>query len=124
MASTLRRLSSTHSRCRSESSLATGTTFTWRAPSLAAAKGSYLLPLVVPAGIFFARGVAGLEARLRSVALAVSAAAAVVAAIAFTSGLVFPAEDPRKLAATWTQLGSQLPDSYVTESVTRLLAAR
>jgi 4-amino-4-deoxy-L-arabinose transferase-like glycosyltransferase len=63
--------------------------FTWRAPSMAAAKGSYLLPLVAPAGVFFARGARALERRVRFVVLLVSALAALCAAIVFTNDVVF-----------------------------------
>jgi hypothetical protein len=65
-------------------------TFTWTAPSAAAVKASYLLPLVVPAAVFFARGVGLLSARLRAAGLLVSAVAALAAALVFANGLVFP----------------------------------
>jgi 4-amino-4-deoxy-L-arabinose transferase-like glycosyltransferase len=70
--------------------LLTFVTFTWKAPSAAAVKASYLLPLVVPAAVFFARGVGLLSARLRAAGLLVSAVAALAAALVFANGLVFP----------------------------------
>ena len=66
--------------------------FTWRAPTLTAVKASYLLPLLVPAAVFFARGALLLGRRLRVVALVISAAAALAGAAIFTNGLVFPFE--------------------------------
>ncbi len=70
--------------------LFTFVTFTWKAPSAAAVKASYLLPLAVPAAVFFARGVGLLSRRLRLAGLLVSAAAALAAALVFTNGLVLP----------------------------------
>lgn len=64
--------------------------FSVGAPSPMALKGSYLLPLVVPAAVFYARGAALLPARARSVALCVSALAAATSAIVLTNGLVLP----------------------------------
>jgi hypothetical protein len=64
--------------------------FTMRAPSAVAVKASYLLPLVVPAAVFFARGVGLLRTRAQVAVLLISAAAALAAIIVFANGLVFP----------------------------------
>ncbi len=97
--------------------LATFVIFTARAPSLVAAKGSYLLPLLVPAGLFFVRGVEALRGRLRQVVLALSASAALASAIVFTSGLVFAPSDPAGVRRSWGIVAKQLPDSHIGEAV-------
>jgi hypothetical protein len=97
--------------------LATFVAFTARAPSLVAAKGSYLLPLLVPAGLFFARGVETLPGRLRQLALALSASAALASAIVFTSGLVFAPASGEAVRNGWSTVARQLPDSHIDEAV-------
>jgi hypothetical protein len=94
--------------------------FTWSAPSADAAKGSDLLPLAVPGAVFFARAVRWLPAGLRAVVLAVSAAAAVAAAVVFTTGLVFPPLPPGRMANLWRFVGLVMPDSYIGEAVNHL----
>lgn len=97
--------------------LATFVIFTARAPSLVAAKGSYLLPLLVPAGLFFARGVETLHGRLRRAVLALSASAALASAIVFTTGLVFPPSSRVTVRNGWSTVAAQLPDSHIGEAV-------
>jgi 4-amino-4-deoxy-L-arabinose transferase-like glycosyltransferase len=63
--------------------------FTARAPTTAAVKASYLLPVTVPAAVFFARGVEALGSRARWIGLAGSGLAMAAAAVAFTTGVVF-----------------------------------
>jgi len=96
--------------------------FTWTVPSLAAAKCSYLLPLAVPAAVFFARAMDALPRGLRVPALVFSAAAAGVAALVFTQGLVFPGRplEPPELEA-WRSWGSQLPGSRIGDAVSALI---
>jgi 4-amino-4-deoxy-L-arabinose transferase-like glycosyltransferase len=96
--------------------------FTWRAPSLVAAKASYLLPLAGPSAFFFARAVEALGPRLRRAALAASLAAALVAAASFTSGACFGPDPVRERmeAIVWMRLGAALPGSRIPEAV-RLL---
>lgn len=91
--------------------------FTAYAPSLAAAKASYLLPLAVPAAVFFAGGAGLLRARWRAPALGVSLAAALVAALVFAQGLVFDLERQPALPRTWLYLAEQLPGSHIAEAV-------
>ncbi len=96
--------------------------FTWRAPSLAAAKASYFLPLAVPAALLFCRGAALLAPRVRTAAAAVSLLAALAAGAAFTHR-VLVSPDPalgRILVATWTHIDRQLPGAHIGEAV-RLL---
>ena len=97
--------------------LAVFVAFTARAPSLVAAKGSYLLPLLVPAGLFFARGVEALPGRLRHAALVLSASAALASAIVFTSGLVFQPASGAAVRNGWSTVARQLPDSHIDEAV-------
>jgi hypothetical protein len=101
--------------------LLTFVAFTARAPSLVAAKGSYLLPLLVPAGLFFARGAEALPARARGPALAGCAAAALAAAVVFTSGLVFPTPNPEAPRQGWGTIAKQLPRSHIGEAVALFL---
>ena len=55
---------------------------------MVAVKGSYLLPLAVPGGVFFAHGIDRIARPLRSPVLLLSAAAALAAAVIFSEGLV------------------------------------
>ena len=99
--------------------LATFVAFTWRAPSLAAAKASYFLPLAVPAALFFCRGAALLPPRLRMLGAALSLGAALAAGLAFTNRVVI-SPDPslgRILVATWTHVDRQLPGAHIGEAV-------
>lgn len=100
--------------------LAAFVSFTSWAPSAAAVKAAYLLPLAVPGAVFFARGVGLLGAQGRRAALVASSAAALAAAIIFTSGAVFPAQPEDRMAARWRLVGELLPDSHITEAVERL----
>jgi len=95
--------------------------FTWRAPSLAAVKASYLLPAGVPAAWFFARGVALLGTRVRRVALAFSAAAAIASAVVFTEGLVFDSPRPHPGSVRfWSGVAERLPGAHLVEPFTAL----
>jgi hypothetical protein len=94
--------------------------FTWWAQSVVAVKGSYLLPLAVPGAVFFARGVGALGPRPRPWILRVSAVAALVAAVTFTSGLVFPSPPVERMAARYRFMGEFLPDSYIAEATEHL----
>lgn len=64
--------------------------FTWRAPATVAVKGSYGLPLLVPAALYFTSGLAALPTWARRTVIVVSAAAVVASAAIFTNGVVFP----------------------------------
>lgn len=64
--------------------------FTWRAPSVTAIKASYLLPLAVPAALFFSRGIGNLPSLLRKCVLTVSIVAVLASSAVFTGHLVFP----------------------------------
>ncbi len=80
--------------------------FTARAPSVAAVKASYLLPLAVPAAAFFARGVDSLGGLARSLALAGSTVAALSAAVLFANGVVFSMHVDRSVGApAWMSQG-------------------
>lgn len=94
-------------------------TFTWQAPSLAAAKASYLMPLAGASAVFFARAVEALPRRPRALALAASLAAALVAAVVFTSGACFPPDlgRARVEARVWQHIGDALPGSRIGEAV-------
>lgn len=95
--------------------------FTWLAPSLAAAKASYLLPLLAPAGVAFAQGCALLPPPARHTGIALSLAAAALAVFVFTTGTVFaPARTDISLAY-WTRVGGALPGSWIPEAAQRLL---
>jgi len=98
--------------------------FTWWAQSVAAVKGSYLLPLAVPGAVFFARGAMRIGARARPWILAVCAAAAVAASVVFTHDLVYPAAPAERMAHRYRVLGEFLPNSYIREAADRLVLDR
>jgi hypothetical protein len=75
--------------------LASFVAFTWRAPSAAAVKASYMLPLLVPGAVFFARGAQWLGPRVRVAALIISGAAVIAAIYVFANGVHFPLLRPR-----------------------------
>lgn len=95
--------------------------FTWQVPSLSAVKASYLLPLLVPAGVYFARGCALFPTPVRRVALGLSAAAAALAAWVFTTGTVFPPTNATASRGYWLTIGQQLPDPFIAEAAQRLI---
>jgi hypothetical protein len=95
--------------------------FTWRAPALVAVKGSYLLPLLAPAGLLFARGTEKLPTWLRGPVLALCALALVSAAVMFTNELVFPPE--QGFIGAWRNFGAFLPDAHIAEAADRLAPA-
>jgi hypothetical protein len=85
-------------------------------PSTAAVKCSYLLGLAVPAAAFFARGVALAGPRLRVVVLGLSSAAALLAGVVFTSGLVYPVPQRHNMRG-WLNFAAQLPDSHMSGAI-------
>jgi hypothetical protein len=97
--------------------LAAFLSFTWIAPSAAAVKSSYLMPLVVPGAAFFARGAAAVRRRGRTVVLATSAAAALAAAVVLATGLVFPPQPKHLMVLRWKMAGGLLPESHIAEAV-------
>lgn len=92
---------------------------TWVAPSTASVKASYLLQVAPVAGVFFSLGVGLLGPRLRAVALAVSLAAAVVAAFVFTEGVLFHSTVPG--VDIWTRWSRQLPRAHIEQAMKWLL---
>lgn len=97
--------------------LASFVAFTARTPAVVVAKGSYLLPLGVPAALFFARGAKLLERRIRIAVVAVSIFAALTAAVFFTSGLVFEPLDAGPMLRGWHALSARLPGAGISEAV-------
>lgn len=95
--------------------------FTWLVPSLSAAKASYLLPLLAPAGAFFAQGCALLPRSGRRVVLAWSVGAAALAAWVFTTGTVFAPTNALASKGFWVAMGRQFPDPYIVEAALRLI---
>jgi hypothetical protein len=72
--------------------------FTWRAPSAAAVKATYLLPLLGPGALFYARGVQWLNPRPRVAVLVVSMLAVLAAIYVFANGAHFPLLRPRAIS--------------------------
>jgi hypothetical protein len=95
--------------------------FTWHAPSLAAAKTSYLLPLLATSGAAFALGCAALPPAPRRAGLALSLAAAAAALFVFTTGTVFAPARTQISRAYWSAIGEALPGSHVGDAARRLL---
>jgi hypothetical protein len=92
--------------------------FTWIAPSMAAVKGSYLLPLAAPAGVFFARGAGLLGPKLRTAVLLLSGMAAVAAAIVFTNRLLIPTEPMGPSGVNvWLGWSAYMPSAHIGEAI-------
>jgi hypothetical protein len=89
------------------------------APSPAALKGSYLLAMGVPAALFYARTAERLPRRVRAALFALSGGAVVASALVFTSGLLFA--EHMMGVRVWTRIAHALPDSYILETMQRLL---
>jgi hypothetical protein len=97
--------------------------FTVRNPAIVASKGAYLLPLLVPAGLFFARGAASLPAVVRGAVLALSAAAVVTSGLVFTSDVVFEPPPPPEKAPLLEKAAAQgLP--HIHTAMQRFLLER
>lgn len=92
---------------------------TWTAPSAAAVKASYLLPLSVPSAVFFARAVRALPETLRMPALALSTLAAALSAVVFTAYWLYPPLAPG--VRQWLELADQLPRSHIRPAMERML---
>jgi len=95
--------------------------FTVHAPSAAAVKSSYLLPLAVPGAVFFGRALRAAGARLRSAILVVSTTAAMAAALVFTSGLVFPPQPDNLIVGRWRLIAHFLPQAPIPDVLDRLV---
>jgi hypothetical protein len=97
--------------------------FTAHNPAIVASKGSYLLPLLVPAGLFFARGATELPAIARRLVLCVSTAAVLTSAVVFTADLVF---EPRRLPPKRVLLrqAAERPVPHLYEALEHFLPAR
>ncbi|MGH0032660.1 MAG: hypothetical protein ACQGVC_22945, partial [Myxococcota bacterium] len=91
--------------------------FTFVSPTIGAPKAIYLLPVAVPATLFFVRGVGALGARARTLGLAASAGAALVAALVFTQMLWFPPIGPKVMTGRWRMVGEALPESHIVETL-------
>ena len=87
--------------------------FSWAAPSLAAAKASYLLPLVAPASGAFALGLSRFGDDARRALVSLCAMALVASACVFTTGVVFPPTPAEGSREYWTRIGEVLPDSHI-----------
>lgn len=85
-----------------------------------AAKGSYLLPLAAPAGVFFARGVVALGRRSRRVVLVLCSLLALLAAAVFCDGLALPGHLEAQPRNGWRAIGKDLPGAYIVEAATAL----
>lgn len=95
--------------------------FTWVAPSTVAAKGSYLLPLLVPAGWFFARGCGLLPRAVRIGSCAVALGAVVASIWVFTTGNVVPPHTRSSGHFFWKAVALELPESHIGPAVFELL---
>ena len=80
--------------------LAAFVSFTYVSPTIGAPKAIYLLPLAVPAALFFVRGLPVRGAPLRVPVLVGSAAAALLSALVFAQGLWFPPIGPEVMNST------------------------
>ena len=87
--------------------------FTWTGPTAASVKASYLLALVPAVGVFFCRGVAALGRRAGVVVLSASLAAAAVAAVALTEGVLFRSGPPP--AHLWGAWARRLPGAHLAD---------
>jgi 4-amino-4-deoxy-L-arabinose transferase-like glycosyltransferase len=96
--------------------------FTWRAPSLSAVKGSYLLPLAPAAGVFFARALDLLPKGARALVVVVTTAAVAASLAIFTCDVVFPgAFCGPGVVAEWQGYASQLPGTHLDDALTWFL---
>lgn len=98
--------------------------YTFTSPTIGALKATYMLPAVVPAALFYVRGVSGLRGPGRATVLGVSAAAALFSALVFTESLWFPPIAPEWMAGRWKLVGTALPGSHIGETIDALVLSR
>jgi len=91
--------------------------FTWHAPSLAAAKASYLLPAAGPAAWFFARATDRVRGAARRAVLAVAVLAGLASGAIFTAGFAFDPGSPRVLVRSWLYVARELPEARIDEAL-------
>jgi ABC-type methionine transport system permease subunit len=103
--------------------LAAFVSFVYVSPTIGAPKAIYLLPLAVPAALFFVRCVEKFSSVARGFVLAGSAAAALASALVFTQSLWFPPIGPQVMTGRWQLVGAALPGSHIEETIERLVPA-
>ena len=95
--------------------------FVYVSPTIGAPKAIYLMPVAVPATLFYVRGVAALPRGARRAALFGSALAALTAGLVFTQSLWFDPIDPELMASRWRVIGQALPESHIVETIDALV---
>jgi hypothetical protein len=93
---------------------------TWYAPATVAVKGSYLLPALLPAAVFFACALRWLPARVRTAGTLLAIVPAAAAAVVFTTGLVFPPDQSPRHIVGWETLGRYVPGGRIEAAARRL----
>lgn len=104
--------------------LAAFVSFTYVSPTIGAPKAIYLLPLAVPAALFFVRGLPAAGSPLRAAALTGCAAAALLSALVFTQSLWFPPIGREVMTGRWQLVGRALPDSHIETTLEKLVLRR
>jgi hypothetical protein len=101
--------------------LASFVAFSWGAPSMAAVKASYLLPLAVPAAVFFARACGLVGRRARRILLVISATAALASAVVFTEGVVLESRElDAEMVEGWRLIARRLDSEPIRQAVKAL----
>ena len=100
--------------------------WTWHSHTLVAVKGSYLLPLIVPATAFFARGLQKTHGRMRFAIIFFCIVAILVNGIVFIEGLLYntPYNYNNILIYGWMNIASEMPYSGIYETINWWLTGR
>ncbi len=92
--------------------------WTWHAATLVAVKGSYLLPLMVPAACFFARGLQKTSGRIRWPLIVLCITAVLTSGVVLIQGLFYSTPfNVNTVLAIWNNVASQMPDSGIRETI-------
>ncbi len=92
--------------------------WTWHSATLVAVKGSYLLPLIIPAASFFARGLQKITGRIRIIVITVCIITISVNIAALVQELIYYTPyDFNSFLSTWIPIAQEMPSSGIYETI-------
>jgi 4-amino-4-deoxy-L-arabinose transferase-like glycosyltransferase len=93
--------------------------WTWHAHTLVAIKGSYLLPLILPAAAFFARGLQRIKGKFGFAMIMLCSVSVLMNGIVFMEGLFYstPQNYNNILIYGWMNIAYEMPYSGIYETI-------
>jgi glucan phosphoethanolaminetransferase (alkaline phosphatase superfamily) len=100
--------------------------WTWHAHTLMAVKGSYLLPLILPAAAFFARGLHKINVKIRFAMIMLCIFSVLMNGIVFMEGLFYstPQNYNNILIYGWMNIAYEMPYSGIYETIIWFITGR